>query len=60
LALGRAFGSLPARIVLYGVQVGDIPVLPGGPLRAEVEGSIGHAVEALAAEIRRYLVCGSR
>jgi hydrogenase maturation protease len=58
LALGGALGNLPSRVVLYAIEIGNAPVLPGGPLSAEVECSVGRAVETLAAEIRRYLERG--
>jgi hydrogenase maturation protease len=60
LALGRALGILPARVVAYGVEIADSTAAPGGALTAQVESAVGRAAAALAVEIRSHLAAGER
>lgn len=59
LALAKALNALPARVVLWGVEVGPAPeTAADAPMRPEVEQAIPRLVAAVIREIEEYLAAG--
>ncbi|MCK7492800.1 MAG: hypothetical protein MZW92_15665 [Comamonadaceae bacterium] len=49
LSLARALGSLPARLDLYGIEIG--PVIPGEPAGSQIQVAAQQLAQRIAAEL---------
>jgi hydrogenase maturation protease len=59
LALAKALNALPARVVLWGMEVGPIPeTAADAPMRPEVEQAMPRLVAAVIGEVEEYLAAG--
>ena len=57
LALAKALNALPARVVLWGVEVGPITAADA-PMRPEIEQAVPRLVAAVTGEVEEYLAAG--